>query len=296
MKTEVLCIGQAVVDCIVRGQEDAPGKLARTAESITLSIGGDAVNEATALRQKGHGAAAMIAVGEDAAGQLLLTALEKQQVELSYVSVMPAPFMTPVAHLIVDKEGRRTSVNSPATLLPAYVPALPKEATFKVVSLASLFRAPLDNPKTLCALAKDAKAAGAILCADTKLPTFRHLSLDDLGEVLPRIDYLFPNEKEAAFYTGKESFEEMADVFLSRGVKHVVIKAGAEGCFAKNASTTFQLPAIPVDVVDTTGAGDHFVAGFITGLLENKDFESCCREGLIYAAESIQQLGGVMTS
>ncbi len=291
---EGLCIGQAVVDCIVRGKEEVPGKLAARSESITLSIGGDAVNESIALVQKGHRAAVMIATGEDLAGGILRDALIRYGVDLSRATLMPGDFRTPVANLIVSKDGSRTSVNSPATRLPGYVPDAERLDGVKIVSLASMFRAPLDDPEVLFTLARKVKENGAVLCADTKLPTFRELSLADIRDVLPLIDYIFPNEKEAAYYTGKETYEEMAAVFLEAGVKNVVIKAGPEGCWAENAEGGFMLPALETTVVDSTGAGDHFVAGFIGGLLDGEDFRSCCLAGRAYATESLKYLGGIM--
>ena len=112
-----------------------------------------------------------------------------------------------------------------------------------------------------------AKAAGMLIVADTKLPNFRVLGLEDLKEALPLIDYITPNEDEARWYSGKEEPEEMADVFLGMGVKNVLIKLGAKGCLLKNAEERIFLPAFPVKAVDSTGAGDNFAAGFASEIL-----------------------------
>ena len=110
---------------------------------------------------------------------------------------------------------------------------------------------------------------------------------------------------------------------LSMGVKGVIVKCGAKGivaglgwenpavgcgeafcatCLASSCSIRdsekirggemFALPAIPVDAVDTTGAGDHLVAGFIKGLLKGLDFRGCCQMGLAAAARCIVHTGG----
>ena len=128
-----------------------------------------------------------------------------------------------------------------------------------------------------------------MVCADTKLPLYKKLCLEDLRETLPQIDYIFPNEKESSFYSGRKEYEEMADVFLAYGVRNVVIKAGKEGCFAKNADGFLHVPALPVHVVDTTGAGDYFVAGFISALLDGSSFRECCEAGTASAAKRISR-------
>ena len=142
---EVICVGQAVVDCITRGREEIPGKLASRAESISLSIGGDAVNESIALAQSGHSAGVVCAVGEDLAGNILRDTIAKYGVDTTGIRVMQKPFMTPIANLMVSKDGSRTSVNSPATMLPGFVPDAAAFAGARVVSFASMFRAPLKS-------------------------------------------------------------------------------------------------------------------------------------------------------
>ena len=119
--------------------------------------------------------------------------------------------------------------------------------------------------------------AGAVILADTKLPNFKKLTLADLADSLPRIDYLFPNEDEGAWCTGQTDPEAMADVFLSHGVKNVVIKLGARGCFFKNESERYRLDAYRIDPADATGAGDNFLAGFAAALRDGQDHPSALR-------------------
>ena len=292
---QVICVGQAVVDCITRGAgEDVfsgSGKPVLRAKDITLRTGGDAVTESFVLSSLGVRSALMCVLGRDIAGDAIMAEAEARGVDTSRIS-RDIPLSTPVADIIVREDGSRYSVNSLATLLPGYVPSPELVKGARVVSLASLFRAPLDDPKAVLELAKAAKQSGAVLCADTKLPAYRTLALEDMKEVLPLIDYIFPNEREAEHYTGKNTFPEMGKVLLDMGVGHVVIKAGPMGCFAMDEDGSLSLPALPSDVVDTTGAGDNFVAGFITGILDGVSFREMCERGLRQAAESIRHTGG----
>lgn len=290
---DVICLGQAVVDCITIGKEDAPaGTLAMRAASIRLSTGGDAVNESFVLAGKGYRTELVCGIGKDPAGTILLSQAEKYGVGTGRVSVIDG-MDTPVANLMVAVDGSRVSVNSRATMLPGYIPDESVVKGAEIVSFASLFRAPLDRKEVICRLIRSAHEDGAVICADTKLPTFRKLRLEDLKEVLPLIDYIFPNEKEAAYYTGETDYAKMAAVFHSYGIRHVLIKTGADGCFASSGRETFSLPARKVDVVDTTGAGDNYVAGFISGILQGMDLYSCCETALDQAAKCVQHSGAV---
>ena len=84
-----------------------------------------------------------------------------------------------------------------------------------------------------------------------------------------------------------------AEALLERGIRHVVIKAGEQGLYAADGESgeRFMLPALKVPVVDTTGAGDNLVAGFMDGLLKGAGFRECCEAGIRAAAKSIGHLG-----
>ena len=298
----VVCIGQAVVDCITRGVEGDPLGMGKTrAQSITLNLGGDAVNESFVLSSMGRRAALVCAVGDDLAGRFVANEADRRGLDTEGVTMVRG-LVTPVANMFVKLDGSRSSVTSAASLLPGYMPdpgfvrTCVKNGT-KIVSFASLFRAPLDQPEVVCSLIRAAHESGAVVCADTKIPTFRSMSLRDLASVLPMIDYFFPNDTEAAFLTGiNGSYEEMAAALIEQGIRHVVIKAGEQGIFAADAERGehFMLPALKVPVVDTTGAGDNLVAGFMDGLLRGADFRECCEAGLEAAALSIQHLGATV--
>ena len=290
-KTEVICIGQAVLDCITRGAKDYTDVPSMQADSITLSPGGDALNEASALASFGHRVEMVCGLGDDPAGQIVLGEAERRGVGTGRITIVPG-MSTPVANLMVRGDGSRFSYSSPAAKLEGYHPARQDLEGAKVVSFASLFRAPLDDPARVRDLLQAAHDSGAVVAADTKLPTFRRCCLEEWKDFLPLIDVIFPNEKEAAYYTGEGQYEKMAEVFHGYGIREVVIKAGPEGCYASSGSFKQLLPALPVSVVDTTGAGDHFVAGFICGILEGADFEARCRKGLACAAECVGRIGG----
>ena len=289
---DVICAGQAVLDCITRGKESAPYKPnVYRAETIRLHTGGDAVNEAMALTGLGAEVAVVCGLGEDIAGNLILSELARAGVHTE--RVRRAAIDTPIANLQVARDGSRVSINSNATRLEGFQIEPEALTGARVVSFASLFRPPLADFTVLKKLIRAAHASGAVVCADTKLPLTEALSLDGLQEVLPLIDYIFPNEKEAAYYTGETEFPAMARALTDRGIRNVVIKAGPAGCYVRGPEEEFALPATPVErVVDTTGAGDNFVAGFIAGLLRGDALRGCAEGGIRQAAAAITHTGG----
>jgi len=288
---EITCIGQALIDCITKGIGREPeGRRVQRAESISLSIGGDAINEAMVLKRLGHEVRLVCGLGDDLAGRMILGTMEELGVDYSLTD-MAADRPTPVANLMVEADGSRNSVNSNSSMLGCYVPDLRAARDTKILSLASLFRAPLDRPQSVINLVQEAKRNGCLVCADTKIPTFRKMTFGDIAEILPMIDYIFPNLEEAAFFSGRKEISDMASFFLDAGIRHVVIKAGPEGSYVYGDHEQFHMKALPVEVVDTTGAGDNYVAGFLSGLLRGFSLVECSHYGTVCAAACVRRLG-----
>lgn len=278
MRYDVICAGVALVDSIIRGFDPAPVSASGyVAESGTLNAGGEAVNEAAAAAKLGMRTAIFCALGQDPAGEIVLNELKQNGVDTKLVIRSEA---TPVTTMFVREDGTRRSVTNRAhrfNFHPEKDPALFTDA--RAVILGSLFRAPFDDPGIIRTVVSSAKAAGQLVVADTKLPNFRFLTLEDIRDTLPQIDYITPNEDEARHFTGKENPEAMADVFLGFGVKNVIIKLGSKGCLLKSREAKFRLPALPVRAVDATGAGDNLVAGLVSELLRGASQEEALRFG-----------------
>lgn len=268
IQPDLICMGMALVDSIIKGFDPEPiSASGYRAASSTLSVGGEAVNEAMAAAKLGTKTGILCALGEDAAGDMVLSALSRCGVDTSLV-LRGEDHATPVTTMFVKDDGTRKSITNGSHRYNFHPEQyLDRFTSARAIILGSLFRAPFDDPQIILAVLKAAKEAGLLVVADTKLPNFRVLSLDDLKEALPYVDYITPNEDEAKYFTGKTESFEMADVFLSYGIKNVVIKLGSKGCYFKNASDAFALPPMSIKAVDATGAGDNFVAGLTCELL-----------------------------
>ena len=116
---------------------------------------------------------------------------------------------------------------------------------------------------------------------------------DELRPILERTNILLINESELRLLcnNNESPLKELAIGFLDLGIETVVVKRGSKGVFAIDNSSECEVDVYPCDVVDTTGAGDNLVAGFIDALLKGQSFRDCCEAGIRTAADSVQHLG-----
>ena len=277
---DILCIGTALVDSIIKGFDEKPvSATGYRAVSGTLNVGGEAVNEAVTAVKLGMKTGIMCFLGEDKAGDMIMDSLQRSGVDTSCV-IREKDHPTPVTTMFVNDDGTRRSITNEAHSYNFH----PELYTEKLkdtgaVILGSLFRAPFNDPGVIHKVLESAGEAGALIFADTKLPNFNPLTLEDIKDSLQYIDFITPNEDEAGYYTRKETPEEMAEVFLGMGIKNVIIKLGHKGCYFRNADMEIRLPACNIDAVDATGAGDSFVAGFASELLRGADVSEALRFG-----------------
>jgi sugar/nucleoside kinase (ribokinase family) len=276
MRYDIICAGMALVDSIIRGFRPEPVSSAGyLAESGSLSVGGEAVNASIASAKLGMRTGILCALGNDPAGEIVLNELRKNGVDTEPI-IRTAN--TPVTTMFVRADGSRKSITNQAHRFNFHPEKEPGRFTdAKALILGSLFRAPFDDSEVIHSVVSSAKAAGQLVVADTKLPNFRFLALKDIGDSLPLIDIITPNEDEARYFTGKDDPEEMADVFLGCGVRRVLIKLGSKGCLMKDDTHVLRLPAVPIDPVDATGAGDNFVAGYVAETLRGASAEDALR-------------------
>lgn len=277
-ETDILCIGMALVDSIIKGFNPEPVSASGfTAVSGTLNVGGEAVNEAVAAAKLGMRTGILCTLGTDPAGDMIVDYLKKNGADTSGV-IRDAEHATPVTTMFVNDDGTRKSITNQAHRYNFHPEKyLDEIVKARAIILGSLFRAPFDDPAIIHEVVTGAKKAGVLVIADTKLPNFVKLKLDDIKNTLPELDFITPNEDEAKYFTGKTEPEDMADVFLGYGVKNVIIKLGSKGCLFKNSERTIKIPPLKINAVDATGAGDNFVAGLATELLKGKTIEEALK-------------------
>ncbi len=290
-KTDVICVGIADMDILVKNVDLSTGfeHESKYAEQVSACIGGDAANESIVLSHLGHSVQIMCGLGRDNVGGFLEQGLEKEGVDLSKI-VYDETGDSAMNVIMIHGDGERNFINSGVPKAACFKPNIDAINDVKVVSMASLFLPPFTEVENLYEVAKKAKEIGAITCLDVIV--HENSVLETYKDALQYVDYAFPNRDEAEELTGKTELEDIADVFLNYGVKNILIKIGKDGCFVKNQEGSFIVSGYKVsNVVDTTGAGDNFAAGFISGLLQEKSLEAACKYACGVAAVSIQVQG-----
>ena len=210
-------------------------------------------------------------LGKDQAGDLIEAELVKNGVDTSCI-IRTADHSTPITTIFVAEDGNRKSITNNAHSYNFHPEQYPDMFTdTKAVVIGSLFRAPFNDPDVVRAVVTQAHSKGIPVFADTKIPNFRRLTLDDIADSLAMVDYITPNEDEARFFTGEDRPDKMAEAFLARGVKNVIIKLGGKGCLLVNNEEKIHLYAHKIDVVDATGAGDNFMAGFVSEIIRGSE-------------------------
>jgi ribokinase len=112
-----------------------------------------------------------------------------------------------------------------------------------------------------------------------------------LEPIIKKCYVLMPNAKELSLITGEEDYCKGADFLIGKGVRIVAVKLGADGCYVTDGQERLRIEAFKVKVVDTTGAGDAFCAGFLYGLLNNKSLADCGRLGNFVASRCVMKMG-----
>lgn len=279
-KYDILFIGTAIVDSIIKGFDPEPvSATGFRADSGSLNIGGEAVNGSIAAAKLGMKTAILCALGNDAAGDMIASALSWHGVDTGCI-VRSDDHPTPVTTMFVAEDGTRKSITNGAHRYNFHPERFTEAISdAKAIVLGSLFRAPFDEPEVIRAIVTEAHAKGITVFADTKLPNFTKMNINDIADSLPMIDYITPNEDEARYCSGEEEPEKMADVLLKKGARNVIIKLGSKGCFFKNKEESLYLPAHNIDAIDATGAGDNFLAGFASELIRGSNV----RQALAFA-------------
>ena len=279
-KYDLLCIGTALVDCILKGFDPEPVSAAGfRAESCSINPGGEGVNESATAAKLGLRTGILCFLGCDGAGDMLYSAMASSGVDMSAV-VREKDHPTPVTTMFVNPDGTRKSITNLAhkyNFHPERYADVIRSAS--AISVDSLFRAPFDDAEIVRKVFRTAKDSGALIYADTKLPNFGTLRFGDIREELSMVEAIFPNEDEAKYHTGESDPDKMAEVMLDAGIKNVIIKLGSKGCLFRSREERYRLGAFPVDAVDATGAGDNFIVGFISAKQRGLDN----REALVFA-------------
>jgi len=267
-RPRVAVLGPHIVDVLGRPVEAIPaGQGSARLTEIRATAAGTAAGTAVDLAKLGASVSVFGAIGADLLGEILLMALAGYQIDTSG---------------LVRKNGAQTS----ATILPIrpsgerpawHVPGatrLLELADLELARLAECDAMLLGGPDAMAGLTAGdltsvvaaAKQAGGLVAVDVLHPGSEHEFARICG-ALAGADWFWPNSDQLRALTGRADLDlAIADV-LALGTGGVAVTLGGDGCLVTAGGGLIHIPAIEVAVVDTTGCGDGFNAGMLTGLL-----------------------------
>lgn len=149
------------------------------------------------------------------------------------------------------------------------------------------------NTSLVTHIVKTARDAGLIISLDLASYNVVEANLSFLKEIVAKyVDIIFANEDEAKAFTGKQPREAL-DV-LGEYCKTVIVKTGPHGSWVKSGNDICHVSAVDADVIDTTGAGDLYAAGFLYGISKDMSAEEAAKTGSLIAANVIEIIGAKM--
>lgn len=249
--------------------------LVRLGARARISIAGAEANVAIGLARLGHAPRWVGVVGTDQLGALVLRTLRAEGVDVSAVRTDQAPTgvivfeerLAGVARVDYHRRGSAGSLLAPDDLLDAWEPAP------RVLHVTGLTMALGAGPaETVRAGVRAARERGVTVCLDVNHREKLWTSASARQALVPladALDVVIASEDELGLVApGGDEVGAHADSLLESGVDQVVVKLGAQGARAYTRDGTFHVPARPVRPVDPIGAGDAFVAGYLSGLLD----------------------------
>ena len=288
-ETVAIAMGVHVLDVLVRPVEEIPeGQGGQLVEEIRVTPAGSAGGTAVTLAKLGAVTRSAGAIGTDAAGDMLLALLESHDIDTSLL-VRREDVQTSASVLPIRPNGDRPAfhvVGANGTYGPA-------DAPWEAMAAADHLH--LGGPEfmggeaaaEILSYARDHKV---VTSADVLAPGEPAL-LEWITPALPHLDYLLPNDEQVLALTGADDLGDGARALVALGVGCVVATCGADGALIVDAESEQRVPAFTVDVVDTTGCGDAFSAGFLRGLSLGRSRSEAATLGCAAAALVAQGLG-----
>jgi len=271
---EVVCLGILVADVYGKPVDEWPerGRLS-TVDDMGIGLGGCAANTGLCLVKLGTDTAIMGKVGDDGFGKFVSDTLTAAGADVRGLVVDNRPG-TSATMVMIDSEGERTFLHYPGANGRLKL----EDLDFEVITSCRIFHCAgalvmgdFDGePMAECL--RRAQEAGATTALDT---VYNDKSgwMDKLAPCLKYTDVFLPSLAEAQKLTDETTPEAVAEKLLDCGIKTVGLKMGEHGSYIRTADVELRVPAYRMEVLDGTGAGDAFVAGFLRGILEGWDLE-----------------------
>jgi sugar/nucleoside kinase (ribokinase family) len=284
-----VAMGVHVLDVLVRPVEAIPeGQGGALVEQIKVTAAGSAGGAALVLAKLGASVRSAGAIGTDAAGDMLLALLARDGVDTSLL-LRRDDVQTSASVLPIRPDGSRPAFH----VVGANATYGPEDVDWDAIGDATHLH--LGGPEFMggeaaALILREARSRGIVTSADVLAPGDSGIT-EWIAPAFEHLDYLLPNDEQVLGFSGEPDLVAGARWLLDRGVGCVAATRGAEGAVVVSAEGVEEVPAFGVDVVDTTGCGDAFSAGFLRGLSLGRSRRDAAVLGCAAASLVAQGLG-----
>ena len=253
---------------------------------LVTSAGGKGANQAAACAKLGCKVAMVGCVGQDDFGRRMKNGLSSMDVDVTHVKEeASAPSGTAI--ILVDAKGENCIVLSAGANQLVSIDTI----TSDLIKQAKILLLQLEIAPEIVYKAIDIAHSAGIPVLLNPAP-----AIPLRQEIYAKINYLIPNETEASLLTGVNvtdipSAQKAAQILLDRGTKTVIITLGADGAFLATDQLKVHVPALKIDAVDTTAAGDAFIGGFASALVKGENIQSALKIGSAAGALAVTKAG-----
>ena len=256
-----------------------------------MAPGGGAANTPSALARMGLPVTAFSKVGNDPNGSFILHELRQAGVDAAGVAVSTKD-TTPFTFVGIHADGDRTFIHTPGSNVTFCLDDLELDRVLDCQFLLyqDLWVLPGMDGVPAATLLAAAQERGVVTFLDEAFGYGP--KCDSLEAMLPHCDFVIPSFDDLQILYPNSSAQDLADRLMGMGAGSVVIKMGPKGCMVAHDGVCTQVSAYPANVVDTTGAGDCWDAGFIAALSRGKDPVAAAKIGCACAAFGIEAVGG----
>jgi sugar/nucleoside kinase (ribokinase family) len=300
--TDLFVIGDVNPDILVVAEDAVPefGQVEKLVEVVRLTVGGSSAITACGAARLGLRVAHGGVVGDDLLGRAIVDALRERGVDTSTITLEPS--IPTGATVILGKGDHRALFTATGTIDRLRAEDVPRQALRHVrhIHAGSTAIQPRLRPG-LPDLFRDARRAGATSSFDTNWDPDRRWQ--GVEHALAACDIFFPNAREAMLISRRDDpleaalqlvrMAEAAGREPAAGPLTVAVKLGADGALAVRGREALRLPAPRVEVVDSTGAGDAFDAGFVYGFLDGRSLGESLALAVACGSLSTRAIGGV---
>lgn len=282
---EVIGLGALNYDVLYVVERIAKGGEEVGIRDVKKDPGGSAANTIVALSRLGIDTSFLGLVGTDKEGELILAAFKKEGFE---TEIRKEEGYTGAAIGFVDAKGERALYIYPGVNDRFGMRHIDMELINNAQFLHTSSFVDRKQLELQCELARRIESK---LSFSPGMLCFKY-GLDDLTELIARSEVLFLSSKELKSLMLSENYEKGAAKLLNIGAKNVCVTLGESGSYIANSrGESYLIDAYPTDVVDTTGAGDAFAAGFLYGLLRGKSIYESGKLGNLVASFCIREYG-----